>query len=692
MYSNILNNLNEEQKNATMQQEGPVLIIAGAGSGKTRVLTSKIALHLHEGVSPEEILALTFTKKAAGEMKWRIKKMVGEDSVRGLNIGTFHSVFVKILRQYHEEIGFPENFTIYDESDSESCLKECTGEVLFGIGWNDKETLKGVTKDEKAARKSILNYYKPHDIRGLISLAKNDMVSPKAYRSDSYRMERDRKNGRPKLVDIYALYQIKCFKAGAMDFDDILVYMEILLRKHSEVQKVLANKFRYILVDEYQDTNMVQYDIVRRLASVHRNICVVGDDSQSIYAFRGAKIQNILSFKDDYPEMKTFRLEINYRSTPQIVDAANRLIAHNENRIPKTCVSKRRPGDDILYKYCETDRDEARFVRNYIQAETKKYGTPLANFAILYRTNAQSRAFEDELIKAQVPYTIYSGTSFFERMEVKDVLAYLRLVVNPYDNEAFKRVCNRPARGISDATLAQLEAKATLQVEPLMSLAAEATTETIDVKEKACKALKDFAGLIYRLKEETAKMDAFEAAKRIIEAAGILEYYQKEEGDDGVDKSSNIHELLNSVKYFVEDATNEWENDLPVGEPPTSVCGYLENIALLSNADTKEEETDHVSLMTAHCSKGLEFRTVFVAGCEDGLFPLIKENFSTKFDEEEERRLFYVSITRAMDKLILTSCKKRFRYGTFEELPGSRFVEEMELPADESVEPDNDLF
>ena len=674
---NIFQGLNEEQSAAVKQQEGPVLIIAGAGSGKTRVLTSKIALHLQNGARPEEILALTFTKKAAGEMKWRIRKMIGDDAAKGLVIGTFHSVFIKFLRLYHDFIGFPEDFTIYDESDSESCLKACTGEVLFGSDWNNKETLKGMSAEQKAERKAVLNHYKPHDIRGLISLAKNDMVLPKDYRADSYRMDRDRKFGRPHLCSIYTLYMKKCFKAGAMDFDDILVYMELLLRKCPEVQAALARQFRYILVDEYQDTNMVQYDIVRRLASFHRNICVVGDDSQSIYAFRGAKIQNILSFKDEYPEMKTYRLEINYRSTPQIVDAANRLIEHNENRIPKTCVSRRRNGEEILYQYCESDREEARFVRAYIEDEVTRMGTPYTNYAVLYRTNAQSRALEDELIKAKIPYTIYSGTSFFERAEIKDVIAYLRLVVNPYDNEAFKRICNRPARGISDDTLTRLEARSAREVEPLMSLAKEATPESTGLKEKPCAALRNFAGLICQLKEKTSNMDAFEASNVIVQDTGIMDFYKKDEGDDGMDRANNIRELLNSVRYFVEDTKQEWENDLPVGSPAIGIRDYLENIALLSNADTKEETTNHVSLMTAHCSKGLEFRTVFVVGCEDGLFPLIKEERSSKFDEEEERRLFYVSITRAMDKLILTSCMTRYRYGTLDALPGSRFVEEM---------------
>lgn len=686
MNEQIFQYLNEEQTAAVRQQEGPVLIIAGAGSGKTRVLTSKVALHLEEGVAPEEILALTFTKKAANEMKWRIRKMVGQEQAKGLVVGTFHSVFVKFLRIYHEYIGFPEDFTIYDEGDSESCLKGCIGEILFGANWNNKEALKALSEEQKKARKAILNLYKPHDIRGLISLAKNDMCLPADYKNSPERLARDRKAGRPHLAEIYSLYMRKCFDAGAMDFDDILIYLDILLRRHPEVQKALATKFRYILVDEYQDTNMVQYDIVRRLASVHRNICVVGDDSQSIYAFRGAKIENILHFRDDYPEMKVFRLELNYRSTPQIVEAANRLIGHNEDRLPKTCVSRRRSGEEILLYPCDTDRDESRFVKDYILRQVAEKGVPFSNFAVLYRTNAQSRALEDELLRAQVPYVIYSGTSFFERAEIKDVLAYLRLVVNPNDNEAFKRICNRPARGISDATLSFIEARSATTSAPLIRIAANASPEELELKEKPCVKLREFAEKIYGLKEKTAGMDARDAMQVVVDETGILDFYQQDEGEDGVSKANNIRELLTSALYFVKDAKEEWENDLPIGEPPVSLRDYLENIALLSNADTGDgENTDHVSLMTAHCSKGLEFRTVIVVGVEDGLFPLIKED-STHFDEEEERRLFYVSVTRAMDKLVLTNCTTRWLYGQPKQMPESRFIKEMGLSEDSPQE------
>ena len=678
--SSILNNLNEEQRRAVLQQDGPVLIIAGAGSGKTRVLTSKVALLLEDGVSPQSILAITFTKKAAGEMKDRIRYQVGS-AAKGLSIGTFHSVFAKVLRTYHDAIGFPEDFTIYDEDNTESCIKTCVGETLWGPDWNNREMLKAMTEKQKAARKAAFKNYKPSILRGLISRAKNDLVLPKAYRENPAIYARDAKYGREKLGEIYELYMRKCKAANAMDYDDILVYMYHMLRKHPEILKQLASQYKYILVDEYQDTNRVQYRIVNMLAGVHGNLCVVGDDSQSIYAFRGAKIENILHFKDDYPNLKTFRLETNYRSTSQIVEAANRLIAHNENRLPKTCLSGRADGEPIEHVIINDDREEARFVKSYIVDKVMHDGFKYKDFAILYRTNAQARALEDELLKSQVPYLVYSGMSFFDRAEVKDTLAYLRLVVNPSDNEAFKRICNKPARGISDATLSSLEASASRIGVSLLKLSQSADTETIAIKQKACDNLKAFAELILGLKARTAGMNAYEAATVIVNDTGILDLYRDEEGGDGLKKSNNIKELLSSVMYFIEDRRKEYENDLPDEPIRIALVDYLESIALLSNADTERRDgpVDCVSLMTSHCSKGLEFRTVFVVGCEESLYPLIREEDTMKFDEEEERRLFYVSITRAKDKLILTSCNNRWRFGTLTPMEISRFVGEMHL-------------
>lgn len=678
MREKILESLNDEQRRAVLQTDGAILIIAGAGSGKTRVLTSKVALLLESGVLPEEILALTFTKKAAGEMKSRVKEMVG-DRARGLSIGTFHSVFIQILRKYHSLIRFPENFTIYDENDSESCIKSCVGEVLWGPDWNNKDMLKQMSEEQKEARKVLLKKYKPSLLRGIISRLKNDLILPKDYRS-SYPelLERDVKAGRERFADIYSLYMSKCHSAEAMDFDDILVYMYCLLKSHPDVRQELSTRYTYILVDEFQDTNRIQSEIITMLSSVHQNICVVGDDSQSIYAFRGAKIQNILNFKNTYPNVKTFKLETNYRSTGTIVEAANRLIAHNNGRIPKVCHASKGSGDEITVEILPDDRDEARYVKDYIK-DAVRNGARYKDFAVLYRTNAQSRAIEDELLRSQVPYLVWSGTSFFDRAEVKDVLAYFRLVVNPKDDEAFKRVCNKPSRGISDQTLSVLNALCARNGSPLFSEAANADAEAVALKPKACAALRAFTALITDLRNECIGKDAAEAGGIIVEKTGILDYYKDEQDEDGMKKSNNIKELLASMLYFIQDRKEEYESDLPDEPLKIGLVDYLENIALLSNADTRSRKLeDCVSLMTSHCSKGLEFKTVFVVGVEEGLFPLIKDE-STKFDEEEERRLFYVSITRAMERLILTACDKRWKYGDVEEKDVSRFLKEMEI-------------
>ena len=678
----ILASLNDEQRQAVLQTDGPVLIIAGAGSGKTRVLTSRIALLLQRGKEAEDILALTFTKKAAGEMRYRVKRMVG-DLVKGLSIGTFHSVFIKHLRVYHERLGYPEDFTIYDEGDTESCLKSCVGEVLFGQDWNNKEKVKAMTDDERRFRKELFKKYNPHDIRGIISLAKNNLVMPDDYRRDSERMRRDQKHGRGRLVEIYELYVKKCFAAGAMDFDDILVNMHRLLVENRDVLTNMALRFSYILVDEYQDTNALQYSIIRMLASGHGNITVVGDDSQSIYAFRGARIENIIGFQSDYPDLKTFRLETNYRSTSQIVDAANRLISHNQGRIPKTCRASRGNGAEIDVVRLDGDRDEARFVADYIQAAVRAGGR-WRDFAVLYRTNAQSRIVEDVFIKSHIPYLIFSGLSFFDRAEVKDAIAYMRLILNPNDNEAFKRICNRPARGISDATLSALEAKAAIYNGPLIREAQRAEPNELGIKDRACKSLHEFAKLVYALNRDIDGKDAVEATNIIFARTGILEYYRGEAGEDGLAKSNNLKELLNSACDFILTRKAEWEEDMPDGPLQVSLRDYLEDISLLSNADTKGFDGNSVCIMTSHCSKGLEFKTVFIIGVEKGLFPLIRDDL-TPFEEEEERRLFYVSVTRAMDKLILTHCDKRWKYGDVDEPVLSPFVDEMEIGSDSGI-------
>ena len=666
----ILDKLNDEQRRAVLCKDGPVLIIAGAGSGKTRVLTSRIALLLRDGVNPREILALTFTKKAAGEMRERIRTMAGP-AADGLVMGTFHSVFVRFLRRYAGLIGFRPGFTIYDQEDAESCLRQVICEVLFGPLWNDKETLKRLSKEEKEDRKKALAKYKTRDIASRISRCKNDYLMPKDYRQSPYTKE-DFRLGRPRLADIYELYMVRCRKASAMDFDDILVYTYFLMDKYHDVAAEIARQFRYILVDEYQDTNTIQYDIVSIIAQAHGNICAVGDDSQSIYAFRGAKIQNILNFRNDYPGYRTFKLETNYRSTPEIVEAANRLITFNENRMPKDCRAVRASGKYIDVVYPKNDREEARYITMEIQ-HRHDAGKPWSSNAVLYRTNAQSRALEDALIRARVPYIIYSGISFFERMEVKDVLAYLRLAVNPDDDEAFKRICNRPARGISDATLTALQAESAREGKTLYQVAADIMYRPCGLKGNTPRAVSDFKQMIDAFGATAAQEDAYEAAKAIIERSGIYALYEKDKDEDGQKRTANIDELVNGILYYLEDQ----KADTTDSPPRTGLGDWLENIALLSAVDRQEnKDKDAVSLMTSHCSKGLEFPTVFIAGVEEGLYPALRQD-SSQFDLEEERRLFYVSVTRAKDELILTSCGSRWKYGKSEACEESRFIDEM---------------
>lgn len=669
----ILDNLNPEQRRAVLQKDGAMLIIAGAGSGKTRVLTSKIALLMREGVHPANILALTFTKKAANEMRTRIATMVGP-AAKQLVMGTFHSVFVRFLREYHQTIGFPAAFTIYDAEDAQSCLKDCIGEVLFGPNHNNKEYLKTLSAEEKKQRKHTEAVYKVKDVASRISGLKNSYILPKDYKELGVQQNYDLKKGRPKLGEIYELYMKRCRGAGAMDFDDILVYMLFLLERHPYAKQDIAQRFQYILVDEYQDTNAVQYDIVRHICYYWKNICAVGDDSQSIYAFRGARIQNILNYRNDFPDCKEFKLESNYRSTSQIVDAANRLIENNETRLPKVCHAIKGTGKPIEVEYLKNDREEARYIANTI-ASRKAKGQGYSSFAVLYRTNAQARALEDEFIKKHIPYAIYSGMSFFERMEVKDTVAYMRLTVNPSDNEAFKRICNKPARGISEATLNALMVKAAEKETSLTEVASDPAAYCPELKPKAAEACIAFTKMMDILRKRTADMDAYDAASAILSDTGIYNLYKDDEGEDGLKRAHNIDELLNSISYFIDDRMESYqEGD---GEKPdTSLSSYLENIALLSKADQQDDNQERVSLMTSHCSKGLEFNTVFIAGVEEGLYPALRSD-SSDFDLQEERRLFYVSITRAKDELILTSCDQRWRYREMEECTPSRFIDEM---------------
>ncbi len=638
----VLQGLNEEQKKAVECVEGPVLIVAGAGSGKTRVLTSRIAYILAGGVEASRILALTFTKKAAGEMKVRIADMVGDKAARRLVMGTFHAVFVRFLREYAASLGYPERFTIYDTSDSVSAIKACIREM----GLDDK-------------------VYKPKDVLSRISMAKNNLVTPGGYRSNTEMMTADAHSRRPRLCELYALYQQKLKQAGVMDFDDILLNMNYLLRDNRDALLAISDRFSYIMVDEYQDTNFAQYLILKKLAQFHRNICVVGDDSQSIYAFRGAKIENILNFRKDYPECRLFRLERNYRSTGTIVDAANSLIEHNAGRIPKKCYAVGEAGEKIRLLKSYTEGDEAVSIVSEILARMRQTRCRYKDFAILYRTNAQSRVLEEQLRRRNVPYMIYSGNSFFDRAEVKDFMAYFKLAVNPSDDESFRRVVNKPARGIGDATLRQVEAKAAADGTPLFRAA------------RSIAKLQPFCTMIESLSELVRLTDAHTVAQTIAEKSGLYVWYKSDSSIEGLARMANVDELLNSVASFIEDRQEEAEGS---DEPMETVTldDYLENVSLLSNVDVSSGEEDNkVALMTVHSAKGLEFPYVFVSGLEENLFPSLSM-LSGAQSIEEERRLFYVAVTRAGKAVELSFAGTRMRNGKHESNAPSRFIREID--------------
>lgn len=643
--STILDGLNEEQRKAVSCTEGPVLIVAGAGSGKTRVLTSRIAYILSGGTDPSRVLALTFTKKAAGEMKERIAGIVGSRPARKLVMGTFHAVFVRFLREYAGFLGYPDNFTIYDTSDSQSAVKACVKE----LGLDDK-------------------IYKPKEVLSRISSAKNNLITVSAYRDNRDLMMADVRSKKPRLCDLYELYQKKLKQNGVMDFDDILLNMNFLLRDNKEALMSIADRFSYIMVDEYQDTNRSQYIILRRLSQFHHNICVVGDDSQSIYAFRGAKIENILNFKRDYPECKVFRLELNYRSTKTIVDAANSLIAHNDGRIPKVCYSQGEQGDKIRLLRSWSESGEAESIVSDIISRMRSCHAQYQDFAILYRTNSQSRAIEEQLRRRNIPYMIYSGNSFFDRAEIKDMMAYFKLCVNPYDDESFKRVVNKPARGIGATTLQSLE-----------QLARERGTSLFKVGFEVPK-VKTFCEMVERLAVLVKTTDAFELARRIADDSGLYAFLKADSSIEGQSRLANVDELINSVAVFVEERQEEAEES---GENLSGVVftldDFLENVSLLSNVDVSEDEdtNNKVSLMTVHSSKGLEYPYVYIAGLEENLFPSLSL-LSSKQDIEEERRLCYVAVTRAQKAVTLSFSSSRMRNGKHESNSPSRFIKEID--------------
>ncbi len=666
--SEILKDLNDEQTKAVTCTEGPVLIVAGAGSGKTRVLTSRIAYLIEQGVPPEGILALTFTKKAAGEMKERIARMVGERKARRLWMGTFHSVFIRFLREYATEIGFPPAFTIYDTTDSVSAVKTCIRQL--GL-------------DEKL--------YKPKEVLSRISKAKNDLVTPTPYMNGAggYR-EGDGHQKKPEVYRIYALYCQLCKQAGVMDFDDILLYLNILLKQSPEALEVLSERFSHILVDEYQDTNLAQYVILRKLAAGHENICVVGDDSQSIYGFRGAQIQNILNFQRDFPSARIFRLERNYRSTQTIVNAANSLIAHNEGRIPKQCVSMGEKGEVIRLVRSYTEQEEAMQIASAILARMRAQPAEYDDFAVLYRTNSQSRALEEQLRRRNIPYMIYSGNSFFERAEVKDMMAYFKLAVNLNDDESFKRVVNKPARGIGDTSLQALTLAAREAGVSLFRAASLPNLESFGLKNAAIGKIRAFCSMIEKSALEAPESDAYDVARSLASESGLYLFYKGDDSIEGQSRFANVEELLNSIKVYVEERNGDYRNSLvedgvvedaslvPDSEiPRVSLADYLENVSLLANADVAEDETSNkVALMTIHTAKGLEFPYVFVAGMEENLFPS-GGWLLTPRDLEEERRLFYVAITRAKHAVTLSYAQTRMRNGKHESNAPSRFLREL---------------
>jgi len=632
--------LNPSQRAAVEQTEGPVMIVAGAGSGKTRVITYRVAHLIRKGVDPFHILVLTFTNKAAKEMRERIMKVVGSEA-KNIWMGTFHSVFARILRVEAELIGYPRNFTIYDTDDSKSLLRSI---------------LKEMNLDDKL--------YNVNHVFGRISSAKNNLISPQEYNKNEAILAEDRENGRSMLGQIYMTYAQRCYRAGAMDFDDLLFKTNVLLNKFPETLYKYQHQFKYLMVDEYQDTNFSQYLIVKRLAAVNENICVVGDDAQSIYAFRGANIQNILNFQKDYPDVKVFKLEQNYRSTKTIVKAANSIIANNKNQLEKNVFSDNEDGDKIKVARAFSDNEEGKIVAENIVQEKSLKSLQYKDFAILYRTNAQSRAMEEALRKLGVPYKIYGGTSFYQRKEIKDLIAYFRLTYNPNDEEALKRVINYPRRGIGDTTVEKIIVAADQNQLRLWDVVSNAQT-FLDGRSAA--AVGNFALMIQSFQAVGHSHNAFDTAMHIAQHSGILKDLYEDKSVEGLSRYENIQELLNGIKEFSEREDIE-EHGLDI---------FLQDVALLTNDDNdKNPNADTVSLMTIHSSKGLEFPHVYIVGLEENLFPS-QLSLNSRSELEEERRLFYVAVTRAEKKLHLSYATSRYRWGTLNNCEPSRFLDEL---------------
>ena len=645
----LLNDLNDAQRAAVEYIDGPSLVIAGAGSGKTRVLTYKIAYLLSQGMKPWSIMALTFTNKAAREMKERIGKLVGDDLAQHLYMGTFHSIFSRILRAEAEHIGFNNNFTIYDESDSRSLLKA----IIKEMGLDDKT-------------------YKPAAVHARISMAKNNLVTAEAYDSDPAILEQNKRARMPAIGKIYVAYVQRCRQANAMDFDDLLMLTFQLFRDHEDIRQKYAGRFDYILVDEYQDTNHVQMSIVMQLCKEKLRVCAVGDDSQSIYSFRGANIDNILNYQKQLPGTQLFKLEQNYRSTQTIVEAANSLIHHNRNQIQKEVFSKNDKGEKIQYKPAYSDKEEALIVAKNIQRIKRQDDCGYDQFAILYRTNAQSRSFEEEFRKQGIPYRIYGGLSFYQRKEIKDIIAYFRLVANPDDEEAFKRIINYPARGIGAATVTKIADCAHQNQVSFWEVIGNIEHYGLNVNKGAQTKLENFRLLISSFIDRSHTLDVYELGDAIIRESRISEDIMSGKNADDLARQENLEEFLSGMQTFVAGRQEEGRMD------EAYLTDYLQDVALLTDADSEgEKDEPRVSLMTIHAAKGLEFATVFVVGLEENIFPSPLAAVSVR-ELEEERRLLYVAITRAEKHCILTNAKNRFRYGKMEFDNPSRFIDEID--------------
>ena len=641
-----LNGLNEPQREAVTHINGPLMIVAGAGSGKTKVLTTRIAHLMANGVDAFNILALTFTNKAAAEMKERIERILGNSEARNLYIGTFHSVFARILRAEASRLGYPNNFTIYDTDDSRSVIKA----VINELNLDDKR-------------------YKPNVVHNRISAAKNALIGPDEYEADSFLKQEDARANRPALAQIYKAYTERCFKNGAMDFDDLLLKMYELLKYHNEALHKYQHKFKYVLIDEYQDTNAVQYQITKLLAAVHENICVVGDDAQSIYSFRGATIENILQFQKDYDDVKVVKLEQNYRSTQHILKVANQVISNNKGQLPKKLWTNNENGEKIKLVRTMTDNEEGKLVADTIQEQKLRNHYHNNEFAILYRTNAQSRSFEESLRRQGIKYRIYGGVSFYQRKEIKDLLAYLRIIVNNRDEEALKRIINYPVRGIGKTT-----------IEKCLVFANEHNVTFYNVLEHAAEfgfkagtlnSIQEFVIMIKYFQTLLTNKNAYDVAVQVGKNTNLVKELFNDKTTEGLARYENIQELLNSIKEWTESPSND---DGELGDK--SLGSYLQQITLLTDADDDKGETDVVKLMTIHAAKGLEFSCVFVVGVEETLFPSAM-SINTREELEEERRLFYVAVTRAKTRLWLTYANARYRFGQLHQNEPSRFIDEM---------------